>query len=55
VQKVSNLILNINLYTEDVQTGRIEFAHSVDIRGNTDESWRHGLNYMIRNYVLEQP
>jgi hypothetical protein len=29
VQKVSNLILNINLYMEDVQTGRIEFAHSV--------------------------
>jgi Protein of unknown function (DUF2380)/Secretory lipase len=55
VQKVSNLILNINLYMEDVQTGRIEFAHSVDIRGNTDESWRHGLNYMIRNCVLEQP
>jgi hypothetical protein len=55
VQKVSNLILNINLYMEDVQTGRIEFAHSVDIRGNTDESWLHGLNYMIRNYVLEQP
>jgi hypothetical protein len=55
VQKVSNLILNINLYMEDVQTGRIEFAHSVDIRGNTDESWRHGLNYMIQNYVLEQP
>jgi hypothetical protein len=55
VQKVSNLILNINLYMEDVQTGRIEFAHSVDIRGNTDETWLHGLNYMIRNYVLEQP
>jgi hypothetical protein len=55
VQKVSNLILNVNLYMEDVQTGGLEFAHSVDIRGNTDESWRHGLNYMIRNYVLEQP
>jgi hypothetical protein len=55
VQKVSNLILNINLYMEDVQTGRIEFAHSVDIRGNTDESWLRGLNYMIRHCVLEQP
>jgi hypothetical protein len=42
-------------YMEDVHTGRIEFAHSVDIRGNTDESWLHGLNYMMRNYVLEQP
>jgi hypothetical protein len=55
VQKVSNLILNINLYMEDAQTGKIEFAKSVDIRGNTDESWRRGLDYMIRYYVLGQP
>jgi Protein of unknown function (DUF2380) len=38
VQKVSNLILNINLYLEDVATARMEFAKSVDIRGNTEES-----------------
>jgi hypothetical protein len=55
VQKVSNLILNINLYMEDARSGKIEFAHSVDIRGNTDESWRHGLDYMLRNYVLKTP
>jgi hypothetical protein len=55
VQKVSNLIPNINLYMEDARSGKIEFAHSVDIRGNTDESWRHGLDYMLRNYVLKTP
>jgi Protein of unknown function (DUF2380) len=55
VQKVSNLILNINLYMEDVQTGKLEFAKSVDIRGNTDESWRHGLDYMLRHYVFGEP
>lgn len=55
VQKVSNLILNINLYMEDAQTGKIEFVKSVDIRGNTDESWRHGLDYMLRNYLFAQP
>jgi hypothetical protein len=55
VHKVSNLILNINLYMEDVQTGKIEFAHSVDIRGNTEESWRRGLDYMLRHYVLGAP
>jgi hypothetical protein len=49
VQKVSNLILNINVYMEDVQTG------SVDIRGNTDESWRHGLDYMLRHYLFGEP
>jgi hypothetical protein len=55
VQKVSNLILNINLYMENVRSGKMEFTHSVDIRGNTDESWRHGLDYMLRNYVLKAP
>jgi hypothetical protein len=50
VQKVSNLILNINLYMEDVQTGRMEFARSVDIRGNTDESWRHVHDPALRTY-----
>ena len=55
VQKVSNLILNINLYMEDAQTGKLTFVKSVDIRGNTDESWRHGLEYMLRNYLFNQP
>jgi hypothetical protein len=55
VQKVSNLILNINVYMEDAQSGRMEFIRSVDIRGNTDESWRRGLDYLLRNYLLRAP
>jgi hypothetical protein len=55
VQKVSNLILNINVYMEDAATGKLEFVKSVDIRGNTDESWRHGLNYLLDNYLLDKP
>ena len=55
VQKVSNLILNINVYMENAETGKMEFVKSVDIRGNTDESWRHGLDYMLRHYLLDQP
>jgi hypothetical protein len=55
VQKVSNLILNINLYMEDARSGKMEFARSVDIRGNTDESWQHGINYIVKNYLLNQP
>lgn len=47
VQKVSNLILNINVYIEDA--GGAEQAFSADIRGNTDESWRRGLDWLIRN------
>jgi len=55
VQKVSNLILNINVYMENIASGKMEFARSVDIRGNTDESWRRGLDYLLRNYLLREP
>ena len=55
VQKVSNLILNINVYMEDARTGKMEFVKSVDIRGNTDDSWRHGLDYMLRHYLFGEP
>lgn len=47
VQKVSNLILNVNVVFEDVATGRTLQADSVDIRGNTDESWSRGLRYLV--------
>jgi hypothetical protein len=52
VQKVSDLILNINVYMADVATGKLAFAHSVDIRGDTDESWTRGITYLVKNYLL---
>jgi len=39
VQKVSNLILNLNAGVKAVRTGRILMIRSVDLRGNTDDSW----------------
>jgi Protein of unknown function (DUF2380) len=55
VQKVSNLILNINVYMEDARANKMEFVKSVDIRGNTDESWQRGLDYMLRHYLFQEP
>jgi Protein of unknown function (DUF2380) len=52
VQKVSNLILNINLYARVVATREPLVAMSVDIRGNTDESWSRGLEYLVRTRFL---
>src|SRR5581483_1035515 len=52
VQKVSNLILNINVYLRDVHTGRLLTAASVDMRGNTDESWSRAARYLIRERLL---
>ena len=52
VQKVSNLILNVNLYLHDAASGALLRAWSVDIRGNTDQSWLRGVSYLVRNRVL---
>jgi hypothetical protein len=52
VQKISNLILNINVYMADVAKRKVTFIHSVDLRNNTDESWMRGLNYLLQNYLL---
>ena len=52
VQKVSNLILNLNVFVRDAETGQPITALSVDIRGNTDESWTRGVEYLIKNQLL---
>ena len=54
VQKVSNLILNINVGIRDAANREQVFAASVDIRGNTDESWLHGIRYLLKNRLLKE-
>jgi Protein of unknown function (DUF2380) len=49
VQKVSNLILNINIEVHGVSTGDTLYAKSVDIRGNTDEAWLRGVRRLVDN------
>jgi hypothetical protein len=47
VQKISNLILNINLRVEDAQGGATLFQRSVDMRGNTDRSWQRAAKALV--------
>ena len=54
VQKVSNLILNINIYVRSVETGKMLQAASADIRGNSDTSWKRGVSYLVRNRLLRK-
>ena len=44
VQKVSNLILNMNIYVRDASTGATIAAMSADMRGNTNETWSRTLD-----------
>jgi hypothetical protein len=52
VQKVSALILNMNIYVRDAHTGRLITSMSADFRGNTDESWSRATGYLLRNRLL---
>lgn len=54
VQKVSNLIVNINVRIEDAADGTVLLRKSVDLRGNTDDSWRRGIAYLVRDMVDKQ-
>lgn len=51
VQKVSNLILNINIRVEDAATGDVVLEKSVDLRGNTDETWKRGVSHIVRSML----
>ncbi|WP_298976710.1 DUF3280 domain-containing protein [uncultured Roseobacter sp.] len=49
VQKVSDLILAINLQLRAADSGEMVKGGVVDIRGNTDESWQRGMRYILKN------
>ena len=52
IQKVSNLILNMNVAVRDAKSGRIVSVKSVDMRGNTDETWSRAVDWLVRYDLL---
>ncbi len=52
VQRVSNLIINMNVEILEVASGRVLDRASVDTRGNTDKSWLDGASYLSRHMLL---
>ena len=49
VQKVSELILNVNVQILDVKTEQVVFTKSVDMRGNDDVSWMRAVRFLVRD------
>lgn len=54
VQKVSNLILSMNVMVRDAGTGAQVRGMAVDIRGNTDESWQRGMRYVLERGIFAE-
>lgn len=53
-QKVSSLILTINLQMRAPDTGALVRGGVVDIRGNTDDSWTRRMRYILNNRFFRQ-
>lgn len=54
IQKVSDLILNINVYFKEIGSTKPETAYSVDIRGDNDLSFDHGVKYLVKHNILKE-
>lgn len=54
VQLVSNLIINLNVLVLDVSSGNSVGKAFVDLRGNTDRSWRHATEYLLDDILLDR-
>ena len=54
IQFVSYLILNLNVMVIDVETGAPVARAFVDLRGNTEQSWRRATAYMLDNILVER-
>ncbi len=52
VQKVSNLILNMNVAVREAKSGRIVAVRSVDMRGNTNDTWSRAVDWPVRYQLL---
>lgn len=51
VYKVSELILSMSVFVHEAATSRPVAGATVDLRGNTDESWRRAIDYLYRNVL----
>jgi hypothetical protein len=51
VYKVSELVLSMSVLVHDAATSQPVTSATVDLRGNTDESWRRAIDYLYRNVL----
>ena len=54
VAKTSNLILEFHVYLRDVETAKVVKYARANIRGNTDETWLHGIRWLVKRRLLKQ-
>jgi hypothetical protein len=54
VHKVSTLISTMNIVVFDASTGALVANVSGQIRGDTDEAYRHGVTFLVKDRLLDE-
>lgn len=54
IDKISETHLSLTVAIIDVAQGKLVNNASVLIQGNTDESWMHGVRWLVRNRLLAE-
>lgn len=54
VYKVSELILSMSVFVHDAATSNPVAGATVDLRGNTDESWQRAIDYLYGNVLAKR-
>lgn len=52
VQKISNLLMKMNIQIRDAQTGAVVRGRIADFRANTDQSWMRAMDNLLRNAIF---
>ena len=55
VQQASSAIFNLSGNIKDVATNRVLREGVVDIRGESEDVWAHGIKFLMKERLLEPP
>jgi hypothetical protein len=55
VQRDSNQLLNLSITVSDTENGKVLRGGQVVIRGDTDDTWLHGVRWLVKNRLFADP
>ncbi|WP_407519955.1 DUF3280 domain-containing protein [Methylobacterium oryzisoli] len=55
VQRNTNQILNLSITISDTGSGKVLRGGQVVIRGDTDDTWLHGVRWLVKNRLFAEP
>ena len=55
IRQTSPVLVSFSASIRDVKTGKVLSTGVVDVRGNSDETWTHGIKFLVKERLLDKP